>query len=70
MALVIKIRKQSAKKQLLSQNVVFFVFHQIRSREKREEGQSDGLGILTLLKLITDLFITSGIFYLCVLAEL
>lgn len=45
MTLVIKISKQSGKKQFLAQNVVFFVFHQIRRREKEEGEKRSGVGI-------------------------
>lgn len=42
---VIKISKQSGKKQDLAQNVIFFVFHQVRRREKEEGEKSSGVGI-------------------------
>lgn len=67
---MIKNSKQSGKKQFLAQNVVFFVFHQVRRKEKEEGEKSSGVGIFTLLKLITKLFIISGTFCLCVFAEL
>lgn len=42
---MIKISKQSGKKLFLSQNVVFFVFHQVRRREMGEGEKSSGAGI-------------------------